>query len=862
MSIVIESVVFTDSIDGSATHQRSPVRVATTTLGVLVNGFENGDVVDGVTLVTGDDILIKDQGSSENGIYTIQATGAPVRRSDLEVGDSANGATVFVKEGTVNGGSIFTCLSDPGTDVVDTDTLNFSQSSINGIVSVEQGGTGVSSLTSGNVLVGGGTGPVTATKAAPTGDFVGTTDVQTLSNKTLTAPVVDGDLVFNEATNDLTIAVTDQATGAATATIPDLGGVSQDIVLTSQSQTLSNKTLNSPVISGDTVHNLATNDLTIAVTDQATGTATVTIPDLGGVSQDYVFTEATQTLTNKTLVEPSITDNSLSITAQTGTDRELILDPTGGTDSTTTTLITSQTANRTLTLPDISGTLATIEDIQSTASGLDWKESVKLASTDALNDNGSITGSITYNNTGGTSGRGQITATLTVSDTFTLDGVTLSSADNGTRLLLKNEANTVTSPNGARNGIWTVSISGTSLVLDRAEDADEDSEVTANIAMFVSEGTVNSDSAWTLTNNDPVIIGGASGTVLNFTQFNGLGNVTAGNGLTKTGNTLDVDLKANGGLVIESSQVAVNLSATNITGTLSVGDGGTGATTLTSGNVLVGDGTNAVTTTKAAPTGDFVGTTDAQTITNKTLTAPIIDQINDANNNEMVVFNTVASAVDHLQISNAATGGSPTLEVVGDSANVDLSFQSKGTGVYNFNNATNPAEIRLFDADASDYVGLDAAATTTSYTLTLPPSVGTTGQVLRLADNAGNLEFAAGSSVSTFTINFPFEVVVNKSNYTTIGYFAWRNADYSSFNNGRMIFEVDGIVNRTLDIRIRNITAGNDVVEVTGINANAFRNDGSFTNPIADARLAIQVRKNSPGGTDPLIFGLHVTWDE
>ena len=63
------------------------------------------------------------------------------------------------------------------------------------------------------------------------------------------------------------------------------------------------------------------------------------------------------------------------------------------------------------------------------------------------------------------------------------------------------------------------------------------------------------------------------------------------------------------------------------TGTLTVARGGTGATTLTSGNVLVGAGTSAVTTTKSAPTGDFVGTTDTQTLTNKTLTTPIISTI-------------------------------------------------------------------------------------------------------------------------------------------------------------------------------------------------------------------------------------------
>ena len=66
---------------------------------------------------------------------------------------------------------------------------------------------------------------------------------------------------------------------------------------------------------------------------------------------------------------------------------------------------------------------------------------------------------------------------------------------------------------------------------------------------------------------------------LTFVQFSGAGQVIAGNGIDKSGNTLSVDLKANGGLTIESTEIAVNLGASSITGTLAVGDGGTGATT-------------------------------------------------------------------------------------------------------------------------------------------------------------------------------------------------------------------------------------------------------------------------------------------
>ena len=64
--------------------------------------------------------------------------------------------------------------------------------------------------------------------------------------------------------------------------------------------------------------------------------------------------------------------------------------------------------------------------------------------------------------------------------------------------------------------------------------------------------------------------------------------MVAGDGLDKSGNTLSLDLKSNGGLVFESTELAVNLSASSITGTLAVSDGGTGATSASSARSNLG----------------------------------------------------------------------------------------------------------------------------------------------------------------------------------------------------------------------------------------------------------------------------------
>ena len=83
-----------------------------------------------------------------------------------------------------------------------------------------------------------------------------------------------------------------------------------------------------------------------------------------------------------------------------------------------------------------------------------------------------------------------------------------------------------------------------------------------------------------------------------------------------------------------------------------------------------------------------VTTTGTQTLTNKTLTSPTLTTprfasggyIADNNGNEQIVFTATASAVNELNVSNAATGGSPQIAAQGGDTNVNLNLVSKGTG--------------------------------------------------------------------------------------------------------------------------------------------------------------------------------------
>ena len=107
---------------------KNSVRVATTANGTLSTAFANGQTVDGVTLATGDRILLKNQSTgSQNGIYTVNASGAPTRATDFDEDSEVTGGTFFfVEEGTTNADNGFVMTND-GTVTVGSTALVFTQ---------------------------------------------------------------------------------------------------------------------------------------------------------------------------------------------------------------------------------------------------------------------------------------------------------------------------------------------------------------------------------------------------------------------------------------------------------------------------------------------------------------------------------------------------------------------------------------------------------------------------------------------------------------------------------------------------------------------------------------------------------------
>lgn len=114
------------------------VRCATTTNGTLTTAFANGQTVDGVVLATGDRILLKNQTTgADNGIYTVNASGAPTRATDMDTSAEALQATVFVRQGTTNADTQWTCTNDSVT--LGTTALTWAQVSGSGTYSAGSG---------------------------------------------------------------------------------------------------------------------------------------------------------------------------------------------------------------------------------------------------------------------------------------------------------------------------------------------------------------------------------------------------------------------------------------------------------------------------------------------------------------------------------------------------------------------------------------------------------------------------------------------------------------------------------------------------------------------------------------------------
>lgn len=345
--------------------------------------------------------------------------------------------------------------------------------------------------------------------------------------------LANAELAYNEVDDVLYYGKGTGGAGGTATTIPAIAGAGAYLTLSTAQTVSGNKTFTGDVIvptqvSSDNstkaastafvkAQNYLTANQNITFTGDATGSGTtsvaLTLANSGITAGTYtkVTVDAKGRATSGTTLSatdiPTLTAAKISdFDTQVRTNRLDQLTAPSASVSLNSQKITN------LLDPTSAQDAATKAYVDATKQGLDVKDSVHAATT----------------------------ANITLNGTQTVDGVVLVAGD---RVLVKNQTT------ASENGIYDVVSGG---AWTRSSDANTSAKVTAGMFVFVEEGTSNADSGWVLTTDNPITLGT---TALSFTQFSGAGQITAGAGLTKTGNTLDVGTASASRIVVNADNI-------------------------------------------------------------------------------------------------------------------------------------------------------------------------------------------------------------------------------------------------------------------------------------------------------------------
>jgi trimeric autotransporter adhesin len=372
------------------------------------------------------------------------------------------------------------------------------------------------------------------------------------------------------------------------------------IVTETSSDTLTNKTISGSLNTLTNIGNasLTNSSITIGSTTTSLGATSTTLAGLTQITVDNV----------------DINGNTIS---STDTNGNLTLSPNGQGVVKVPSGYTSRSNVD-------ENTLVTKGYADAIQQALNIHAAVKVATTDTLAN--LTSGTVTYDN-----GTGGVTATLTLQNALTtLDDYSLL---NGDRILVKNQANQ------AHNGIYTWATGGT--ILTRATDFDSNTEIAPGDFVFVVNGTINGNNGYAQTSTITTV--GSDNIV--FTQFSGAGQITAGSGLSKTNNSLDVN--------VDNSTIEIHSDS------LRVKDSGiTNAKLLYSGITIVDD-TSSTTTISLGESLKIAGSGVATTISGDT------------------IIISLSSGIDATKIADGSISNTEFQYLNGVSSNIQTQLDAK-----------------------------------------------------------------------------------------------------------------------------------------------------------------------------------------
>jgi len=205
----IDTKAATTYVDDAVAGLRTRIIAEAATTGNidLTADLENGDTIDGVTLVTGDRVLVKDQSTaSQNGLYTVVSSGTASRDTQFNTIDELSGQMIVVNQGTANDNKIFLCTTN-NTASLGSDSITYNvitPSNVGTVTSIGIADAGAGEITVGNTPITSN-GNITLAINSIADTKLGT--ISTANKVSLTALNIDGgsDIGADLTTSDLII---------------------------------------------------------------------------------------------------------------------------------------------------------------------------------------------------------------------------------------------------------------------------------------------------------------------------------------------------------------------------------------------------------------------------------------------------------------------------------------------------------------------------------------------------------------------------------------------------------------------------------------------------------------------------------